>query len=363
MGMMDRDYWKEKHNKKELFILREYGEDSFKEFDDERKQNSKIKNLIWVLVTVLTILALILSSLIEQGFRYKDAQNFIADTKYEIANIIKNLNKDKNLISSENMRWINEAYENQEPLKKTENRINTKMVPTFVTELQTNFSQKIEGINLNFIYVDYLHNAVNYDLTFFYYTNLENTYGSIFLKPLRCDSLFKCNVSVGLTFWGKADSNLGLKSSYGVKVCDGKFIKGKYVDDKYECGGNIAVTITRNIDLNLREPINFNLAINKNTIVINILGENKKPEMIGEFTLPKQFELQKSVMSSIFSSEKISNCSELKPIKIAMDQIINTNNNEKGYSFPLNRVGDDRPCSNLAKTNVLKDKVILMVEK
>ena len=62
----------------------------------------------------------------------------------------------------------------------------------------------------------------------------------------------------------------------------------------------------------MNKPINFNIAVKVSNLVVYFLEENKQPQMIGEFTLPKKFELQKSVISAVYFGEKIDSCENLK---------------------------------------------------
>ena len=146
MGLMDRDYWKEKQNKDAIYNPKEFRGDYSKNHI-KRPQKSKWINYSLI---ALTILVLLISSLVEKGFRYKDFRNFISNSKETIIGIIRNPTKAMNDILSLQKSNLDNENKNLLLVDDTNKRINTNIIPTHVTEVQTNFKTKVEGIKFNF---------------------------------------------------------------------------------------------------------------------------------------------------------------------------------------------------------------------
>lgn len=359
MGIMDRDYWKEKYNKNFQYNPKEFRGRSKLVLVSSSQQ--KWKKYLFIILSLVMIAS---AFIVEKGYGLQDFSNSITQIKKTAILVFNNFPKAVQTLLQEDVAKPKVAGLKTETVKvsSVENEI-SRVTPTHVTVVQTNFTKKIEELKFNFTYIDNLENAKNYNVGLNYATNLDKTAGSISIKPINCNLVFICKVGITFNHWGGTNSELGLNSSYAAKPCEGKFVKGKNADDKVECVGNFGTSIRKVIEVDLKRAINFSLKIkNGNVLEATYINSLEKLESIGEFKMASNFEFHKSITTNIYFGEKISGCEKLKPLFVAMDLIVNTNGNEIGSSGVNDLVSDEHPCRDYSKSRVTKDKIIMKIQ-
>jgi len=359
MGIMDREYWKEKYNKNSHYNPKEFRGRSKLVLVASSQQ--KWKKYFFIFLSLVMIAS---AFIVEKGYDLQDFSKSITQIKKTVILVFHNFPKAVHTLFQEDIVKSNVSGSKSENIKINSIEIeNSRVTPTHVTVVQTNFTKKIEELKFNFTYIDYLENAKSYNVGLNYSTNLDKTAGVISIKPISCNLVYICKVGVTFSHWGATNSELGINSSYAAKPCEGKFVKGKNADDKVECVGNFGISIRKVIEVDLKKAINFSLKIkNGNALEANYINTSEKIETIGEFKMPSNFELHKSITTNIYFGEKISSCEKLKPLHVAMDLIINTNGNEIGSSGVDDLVSDEHPCRDYSKSKVIKDKIIMRIQ-
>lgn len=318
MGLMDRDYWKEKNRnisnrqsnninpKVKVFM------NSLQEQIDKHEQQVSYRKLV-IFVILMTIGVLLIS--------------------------------------------LNKVINDREELEIQKNQTQKiDIIPGIFSIVQTNFSTILETVDIEINISKSTKNFDRYLIGNEFFFEDKRMGGKIFYKIMSIDSNLNVNGKVTLMMWGGQQPILNSKSRHESPDCVGPLIRNSDKDDKIMCDGVLSSNLSILVTSKLNQPITLRVNNSKNNILKGYFSKNSHDfEEIGGFKYTNNSKLTNELTNYIEFIGKINSCSEMKPFEYSTRFIIN--NDLKGKSFIQDR--DSKfECQNQVKTSIEGDHFV-----
>lgn len=370
MGIMDRDYWKNKGKpedqtnkvsprvKRAMDSLQESfdrkakdksnlidripkrGDESIrashynpKEFRGSNKASTKfnIKWIYWgaILIGVLATIAM------ERGISIDSLR-----TKFQII---------KEKYNGSLLDTIKEAISGKD------------IIPGILLVAQTDFKTPLKRVEIEIDLSKALENYDRYGVGQDFYYEKKGVNGSIGYRILSLDKeAGYVNGKVGMLMWGAESPFAASLTHLDNQVCAGNVVRGtSEKDDKVECGNSYAFAMSAKT----RHPLgkNFKVALDfteRDKVRGFYSDESGGLRELGGFNLYPNMKPQSLLTHNLSFSGVISDCKELKPIEFALVKI--KNGIDTGQSFPH---GTDKnfECHTILSAKVSKGKILQSV--
>lgn len=230
------------------------------------------------------------------------------------------------------------------------------IIPGIIATSQTEFKNPLGTIDVEIeIPVDsknFERYSTNHD---FYYDN-KYTNGSIAYKLISIDKDKNIlNGKVNFYMWG---ATLPITTSFtriDKQLCPSKVERFENKDDKSECEKRLGHNMSAFIKTELGKPIRLRLQSKQDGILSGYyFNEFGKQVEIGGFKIPSDAKLKNMLTHSMHFVGKISDCGEIQPFKIVVSKI--KNNDVSGTSF-AHKSDPNFVCKNHVMNTVASNKI------
>lgn len=318
MGLMDRDYWKEKKNDYSIH--------------QSNNVNPRVKNVISQLQKQID----------------EQERNRLSYRKLVIYVIFMTIGV---LLIS-----LNKIKKDKEELDESKTQtIKVDIIPGIFSVVQSNFKTSIETLDIKFDISHLIENKDRYLIGNEFYFSDKSMGGKISYKVLSVDSNSIVKGKVTLMMWGGQEPLLNSKTRPEKPFCIGPLIRSETRDDKIKCDGVLSSNLSLLVNSKTQEPITLRLINSNNVLKGYFKNSNYEFEEIGGFKYRNETKISNEITNYIEFIGKINNCSELKPIEVITLSIKNNNIESKPF---IQKSDNKFECQNQISTNINGEKVI-----
>ena len=365
MGIMDRDYWREKHNPKKKaagdgkgtfkFLDRKVEIYNPKAFRGSGKNttNTYQRNLstgsvgsfFGRVLNRRTIYLLLLVVMI--------VSTFVAERSLTVQSVWEKFN-------------IFLQKENGSLIRATARLASSKdIIPGIISTAQTDFKNNFGMVDIEIDLSKATPDGERYSSNHDFYFDTKtadgrNMNGSIAYRVLSLESDKKTlNGKVNLYMWGANSPLQGRSSRMDKQICPSSITRNSDKDDEMKCDTRLAHNISLLVKSDITKPIKLRLVRRDNTNLMAYFIDHKNYiTEIGGFKVSKDAQLKNVVTHTLHLDGKISDCAEMKPISF---QILSVSNSGLKGSSSIHKADEKFECKDKIKGAINKGKIIQSV--
>ncbi|NBX54046.1 MAG: hypothetical protein EBT70_03085 [Betaproteobacteria bacterium] len=302
MGMMDRDYWRDKYNKNTSQktaspTVAKFMADMQSQIDSlTQKKRARNRKLLILTLSILLILSTY----------FMERVGSLEALKTKIQIYLKR--------------------NNDSPINTISGIASSKdIIPGILATGQTDFSKQLGVVELEVDLKTAVKNNVRYSIHNDFYYDKDGTNGSIALKIVNVDEKNGTySGKLNVYMWGAILPITTPISRIDKQICPAKITYSKSEDDKRECemrlGHNMSTFIKGNISKPLRLKMDFRA---KEKMLASYQDESGEYIEIAGFTIPKDAKIKNVITHTLHFTGVISDCLEIQPIEFRIQSIKN----------------------------------------
>ena len=239
------------------------------------------------------------------------------------------------------------------------------IIPGIIATSQTDFKNTLGTIDVDIdIPIDSI-NFERYSTNHDFYYDKEHTNGSIAYKVVSVDKDNNVlNGKVNFYMWGATLPITTSITRIDKQLCPSKVERFENEDDKQECEKRLGHNMSAFIKTELGKPIRLRLQSKQDGILSGYyFNEFGKQVEIGGYKIPSDAKLKNVLTHSLHFVGEISDCNEIQPFKIVVSKV--KNNDVSGVSF-AHKSDPTFICKNHVMNSVVSNKIhqgTILVEK
>jgi len=230
------------------------------------------------------------------------------------------------------------------------------IIPGIIATSQTEFKNPLGTIDVEIDIPSDSKNFERYSTNHDFYYDKEHTNGSIAYKVISVDKDKNIlNGKVNFYMWGATLPITTSITRIDKQLCPSKVERFENQDDKSECEKRLGHNMSAFIKTELGKPIRLRLQSKQDGILSGYyFNEFGKQVEIGGFKIPSDAKLKNVLTHSMHFVGKISDCDEIQPFKIVVSKV--KNNDVSGASF-AHKSDPNFVCKNHVMNSVASNKI------
>jgi hypothetical protein len=207
------------------------------------------------------------------------------------------------------------------------------IIPGIIATSQTEFKNSLGTIDVEIEIPKDSKNFERFSTNHDFYYDKEHTYGSIAYQVKSIEKEKNIlNGKVNFYMWGATLPITTPISKLDKQICPSKIERFDDKDDKQNCENRLAHNMSVLIKTELGKSIKIRLVSNQDSLLTAFyFNEFGKQTEIGSFKIPSDAKLKNVLTHSFHFQGKISDCDEIQPFTFTISKV--KNNNLNGVSF------------------------------
>jgi hypothetical protein len=207
------------------------------------------------------------------------------------------------------------------------------IIPGIIATAQTDFKTNLGIVDIEIDPIKAVLNYDRYNIAHNFHYEKNGMGGAIGMKILSVDRVKNSiNARVGMHMWGAKSQFASSLGKLDQQICAGDLIRGDKADDRLECKGNLAFAISSQIKMDFGSILRLRLDFrNPEKIVGHYSTDGKNFSELGGFNLYAPVQPKKSITHSLGAGGVVSDCAELLPVEFVTVAV--KNNSSFGSTF------------------------------